>query len=62
MYVRIRRKKFTSLLSRYWNLFLSTWNVKLHGNPARNVFGGIKIAACGELGVGVGEEDRKHGA
>lgn len=33
----------------------------LHGNPATNVFGGIKIAACGELGVGVGEEDRGSG-
>lgn len=30
----------------------------LHGSPARNVFGGIKIAACGELGIGVGEEER----
>ena len=33
----------------------------LHGNPARDVFGGISIAASGELGVGVGEEDRGSG-
>lgn len=33
----------------------------LHGNPATNVLGGIKIAACGELGVGVGEEERGSG-
>lgn len=33
----------------------------LHGNPARDVFGGINIAASGELGVGVGEEDRGSG-
>jgi hypothetical protein len=33
----------------------------LHGNPASNVFRGIKIAGCGELGVGVGEEDRGSG-
>jgi len=33
----------------------------LHGNPAANIFRGIKIAACGELGVGVGEEDRGSG-
>lgn len=61
LFVRSRRSKFVSIVSRYWDLFLSTWNVMLHGNPATNVFGGIKIAACGELGVGVGEEDRGSG-
>ncbi|KAK4151409.1 hypothetical protein C8A00DRAFT_35937 [Chaetomidium leptoderma] len=55
------RPQFTTLLARYWDLFLSTWNVLLHGNPACNVFGGIKIAACGELGIGVGEEERGSG-
>lgn len=33
----------------------------MHGNPANNLYGGIKIAACGELGVGVGEEERGSG-
>lgn len=33
----------------------------LHGNPATSVFAGIKIAACGELGIGVGEEERGSG-
>lgn len=33
----------------------------LHGNPACNIYGGIKVAASGELGVGVGEEDRGSG-
>jgi hypothetical protein len=33
----------------------------MHGNPANDLFGGIKIAACGELGVGVGEEERGSG-
>lgn len=33
----------------------------LSGNPLRDVFGGIKIAASGELGIGVGEEDRGSG-
>ncbi|KXJ92086.1 hypothetical protein Micbo1qcDRAFT_195037 [Microdochium bolleyi] len=61
MFVRLKRPKFVSVLSRFWDLFLSTWNVMLHGNPAVNVFGGIKIAACGELGVGVGEEHRGSG-
>jgi len=33
----------------------------LHGNPVVSVFGGIKLAASGELGMGVGEEDRGSG-
>jgi hypothetical protein len=33
----------------------------MHGNPANSLYGGIKIAACGELGVGVGEEERGSG-
>ncbi|KYK60487.1 Vacuolar fusion protein CCZ1 like protein [Drechmeria coniospora] len=61
LFVRCRRAKFVALLGRYWDLFLSTWNVMLHGNPARSVFGGINLAASGELGVGVGEEDRGSG-
>ncbi|KAI1381058.1 hypothetical protein F4677DRAFT_405751 [Hypoxylon crocopeplum] len=61
LFVRSKRSKFVSILSRYWDLFLSTWDVMLHGNPATNVFGGIKIAACGELGFGVGEEERGSG-
>ena len=61
LFVRTRRSKFVTILSRYWDLFLSTWNVMLHGNPAREVYGGINIAASGELGVGVGEEDRGSG-
>ena len=29
----------------------------LHGNPAVDIYGGIKLAGGGELGIGVGEED-----
>ncbi|KAI1416165.1 hypothetical protein F5Y13DRAFT_128455 [Hypoxylon sp. FL1857] len=61
LFVRSKRSKFVSILSRYWDLYLSTWDVMLHGNPATSIFGGIKIAACGELGVGVGEEERGSG-
>lgn len=61
LFLRIKRSKFASTLGRYWDLFLSTWNVLLHGNPTQSVFGGIKIAASGELGIGVGEEDRGSG-
>ncbi|KAF4954800.1 hypothetical protein FSARC_12017 [Fusarium sarcochroum] len=61
MFVRNKRTKFVTILSRYWDLYLSTWNVMMHGNPARDIFGGINIASSGELGVGVGEEDRGSG-
>lgn len=61
LFLRIKRAKFTSTLSHYWDLFLSTWNVLLHGNPISSVFGGIRIAASGELGIGVGEEERGSG-
>lgn len=61
LFVRTDRRRFTSVVSRFWDVFLASWNVMLHGNPLRNVFGGIKIAACGELGFGVGEEERGSG-
>ncbi|KUJ15684.1 uncharacterized protein LY89DRAFT_647571 [Mollisia scopiformis] len=61
LFVRTRRSKFVGLLGRYWDTFLSTWNVLMHGNPANSLYGGIKIAACGELGMGVGEEERGSG-
>ncbi|KAI1851033.1 hypothetical protein JX266_003698 [Neoarthrinium moseri] len=61
LFVKTKRTKFVALLSRYWDLFLSTWSVMLRGNPACSMYGGIKIAACGELGVGVGEEERGSG-
>jgi hypothetical protein len=61
LFVRTKRTKFVSILSRYWDLYLSTWNVMLHGNPARSIFGGINMAASGELGIGVGEEERGSG-
>ncbi|EFX03959.1 hypothetical protein CMQ_887 [Grosmannia clavigera kw1407] len=55
------RSRFTALLARYWDVFLSSWSVLLHGNPVRDVLPGVRMAACGELGVGVGEEDRGSG-
>ena len=61
LFMRIKRTRFTTTLARYWDLFLSTWDVLLHGNPVRNIFGGIKVAASGELGIGVGEEERGSG-
>lgn len=61
LFVRTKRSKFMGILSRYWDTFLSSWNVLMHGNPANSLYGGIKVAACGELGMGVGEEDRGSG-
>lgn len=61
LFVRTRRSKFVGILGRYWDSFLSSWTVLLHGNPAVNLYGGIKLAGCGELGIGVGEEDRGSG-
>ncbi|KAI1332687.1 hypothetical protein F5Y16DRAFT_356239 [Xylariaceae sp. FL0255] len=58
LFVKTGRTNFVRILGRYWDMFTSTWDVMLHGNPASTIFGGIKMAACGELGVGVGEEDR----
>lgn len=57
MYVRLSRDKFCSTLDRYWSRFCKTWDVLLHGNPATDIFNGIKLASGGELGMGVGEED-----
>ncbi|CAK7273233.1 hypothetical protein SEPCBS57363_005552 [Sporothrix epigloea] len=55
------RSRFTALLARYWDAFLSSWSVLLHGNPVRDVLPGIRLAASGELGIGVGEEERGSG-
>ena len=57
LFVRLSRDKFCSTLERYWNRFCRTWDVLLHGNPAADVFSGLKLASGGELGFGVGEED-----
>lgn len=57
LFVKLSRDKFCNTLERYWTRFAKSWDVLLHGNPASEVFGGIKLAAGGELGVGVGEEE-----
>lgn len=57
LYVKLSRDKFCGTLERYWLRFARVWDVLLHGNPATDVFGGIKLSSGGELGMGVGEED-----
>ena len=57
LYQRVGRSIFTSLLDRYWSSFARDWDVMLHGNPVADIYNGIKLAAGGELGIGVGEEE-----
>jgi len=55
--MRLPRHQFTALLANFWTNFARNWDVLLHGNPAVEAYDGIKLAAGGELGVGVGEEE-----
>ncbi|KAI1987455.1 hypothetical protein LOZ53_004324 [Ophidiomyces ophidiicola] len=53
----VSRDKFCRILSRFWTRFAINWDVLLHGNPAVDVFNGMKLSGSGELGIGVGEEE-----
>ena len=57
LYLRLTRPKFCGALERFWSTFARNWDVLLHGNPAVDIFNGLKLAAGGELGIGVGEEE-----
>ncbi|KAF2471598.1 uncharacterized protein BDR25DRAFT_21520 [Lindgomyces ingoldianus] len=57
LWARLDRSKFCNLLTAFWGRFASNWDVLLHGSPAVDIFGGLKLAAGGELGMGVGEEE-----
>ena len=57
MFAKHGRPKFCSMLEKYWSRFASSWDVLLHGSPAVDIYNGMKLAAGGELGMGVGEED-----
>ena len=57
LYVRLTRPKFCAALERFWNRFVKDWDVLLHGTPAIDIYDGLKLAAGGELGIGVGEEE-----
>jgi hypothetical protein len=57
LYVQSSRVAFCDLLDRFWSRYIRNWDVLLHGNPAVDIYNGIKLAAGGELGIGVGEED-----
>ena len=57
LFARIPRPKFYGFLKRFWDGFVWNWDVLLHGNPAVEIFNGLKLAAGGELGIGEGEEE-----
>ncbi len=57
LYGRLTRPRFCHILKRYWDHYVFDWNLLLNGNPAVDVFNGLKLAAGGELGIGVGEEE-----
>ncbi|PVI07927.1 hypothetical protein DM02DRAFT_504251, partial [Periconia macrospinosa] len=57
LYRKSPREKFMGLLEKYWSRFANNWDVLLHGSPAVEIYGGLKLAAGGELGMGVGEEE-----
>ncbi len=57
MFAKHGRQKFCNILDKYWSRFSSTWDVLLHASPAVDIYNGMKLAAGGELGVGVGEEE-----
>ena len=57
LFVRLSRDSFCDLLDRFWSRFIWNWDVLLHGNPAVDIYNGLKLASGGELGIGVGEEE-----
>ena len=57
MYERVGRPTFCTFLDHFWRRFSWGWDVLLNGNPAVDIYNGIKLSAGGELGVGVGEEE-----
>lgn len=57
LYERVGRSVFCLFLERFWEKFAWNWELLLTGNPIVEIYNGIKLAAGGELGVGVGEEE-----
>jgi hypothetical protein len=57
LYQRVGRSTCCGLLNRFWTKFIRNWEVLLNGNPTVSILNGIKLAAGGELGIGVGEEE-----
>ena len=65
LHARAGRAGAAAALARFWGGVAPRWDVMLHGAPAAEVFGAAaavaRLAAGGELGVGVGEEEAGSG-
>ncbi|KAL5337014.1 hypothetical protein BJX70DRAFT_256497 [Aspergillus crustosus] len=61
LYDSVGRPTFCVFLENFWLRFAWNWEVLLSGNPTIEMYNGIKLSAGGELGVGVGEEERGSG-
>ena len=57
LYTRVGRNSFCLFLERFWEKFAWNWELLLAGSPVVEIYNGIKLAAGGELGIGVGEEE-----
>ncbi|KAL4930646.1 uncharacterized protein BDV17DRAFT_35632 [Aspergillus undulatus] len=57
LYKSAGRSTFCIFLENFWLRFAWNWEILLGGNPAVEMYNGIKLSAGGELGIGVGEEE-----
>ncbi|KAL4881462.1 hypothetical protein BJY04DRAFT_58542 [Aspergillus karnatakaensis] len=57
LYASVGRSALCVFLENFWLRYAWNWEVLLSGNPAVEMYNGIKLSAGGELGVGVGEEE-----
>lgn len=57
LYNRVGRSSLTLFFERFWGKFAWNWELLLTGNPIVEIYDAIKLAAGGELGIGVGEEE-----
>ncbi|KAL2858661.1 hypothetical protein BJX68DRAFT_262208 [Aspergillus pseudodeflectus] len=57
LYKSAGRSTLCTFLENFWLKFAWNWDVLLFGNPAVEIYNGVKLSAGGELGVGVGEEE-----
>lgn len=57
LYERVGRTTLCDRLELFWRKFAWNWEALLNGNPAVDIYDGIKLSVGGELGIGVGEEE-----
>ncbi|KAL3494643.1 hypothetical protein BJX62DRAFT_197792 [Aspergillus germanicus] len=57
LYKSSGRSTLCTFLENFWFRFAWNWDILLFGNPAVEIYNGVKLSAGGELGIGVGEEE-----